>query len=152
MGKAAVVFAVVEMSFGLRRPVIVAESQVGIARPGIDHLAWIHLPLRIPDGFEIPKGSEDFLAVHHLEHVATRLPVPMLAGKRASVAADDYLRSLRGEAAIFPDALARGEVKIDARMNATLTEVTVKRAVVAILFEKFAQIAQIIADSFGRHR
>ena len=75
----------------------------------------------------------------------------MFAGDRASIAHHEVGR-LFHELAEFRYAFFRSQVEVDARMDAPMAEVAVKRAFVAVGGHHFAQIAKISAKFFGSHR
>ena len=106
VGEIAVIFGIMEVR--LRPPGIVvrSEPQILVAAVSLHDFAGIHLPLRIPDGFELAKRFHQFRAKHFFQQLGARLPVAMLAGERAAVA-DDNVRRLSSEVAILGDAFFR---------------------------------------------
>src|SRR5579884_3305329 len=67
MGEAAPVFGILEVSFRLPGMVISSQAQVLVEAMRLDHLARIHLPLRIPDGFEFAEGLDQLRAKDFLQ-------------------------------------------------------------------------------------
>ena len=65
LSKAAVVVRVLEVGLDVPRRVIRAEAQIGVEWVGVDDLARVHPPMRVPDGFEFTK-SLDQLGAEHL--------------------------------------------------------------------------------------
>ena len=45
--------------------VITTQPQVFIEPVGIHHLAWIHLPVRIPYGLELAECFDKLVSIHH---------------------------------------------------------------------------------------
>src|SRR5690348_12440606 len=60
----AVIFGVVKMRFRVPGAVVGAEPEVFVEAVRFDHFAWIHLPLRVPDGFKLAKGLHQLRAKH----------------------------------------------------------------------------------------
>ena len=70
-------FVVAEMQMRLRRPrfVLRAEAEVLRRLVGIDDLAGVHLPLRIPERLEFAERADQTLAEHLRQQRAARLTV-----------------------------------------------------------------------------
>src|SRR5208283_4050270 len=70
VGKAAVVLGKLEMS--LRFPGTIADTQpeIRVEWVGVDDLAGIHLPFRVPDALEFPECVHDLLAKHDRQQFA----------------------------------------------------------------------------------
>src|SRR6186997_2712200 len=62
--EAAVVLGELEVRLRCCGRVVRAEAQVRRTRVGIDHLAGVHLPLRIPDRFELPERLDELVPEH----------------------------------------------------------------------------------------
>src|SRR5437868_6718087 len=124
MGKAAVIFGPLEMGFGFPRPVCSPQAQVLVHTVGVDNLARIHLPLRVPNRFELAECIDEFRAEHLMEELASRLSVAVLAAQTAAV---PYAKvgSLFHEGAPLLDTSFGFNVEIDTAMHATLSEVAV---------------------------
>ena len=60
----AVVLLVGEVHVDRLRPVVLALAKIGEDGARIDDLAWIHLPVRVPDGLELPEGLDQLVAIH----------------------------------------------------------------------------------------
>src|SRR5690348_17770150 len=104
MCKAATVIRVGKPGLHLRRSVIDAQLQIGVEWIGIDDLAGIHLPVRVPDLLELMHGFEEFGAILLHEKFGTLLPVAVLSGKRSAVG-DNEVRSFVKEVSIITNAL-----------------------------------------------
>src|SRR5450755_14205 len=107
----------------LRLPGIVtrSESQIFVEAIRIDELARIHLPIGIPQRFELAESLHQFRSKHLRQKFAARLPVSMLARDGAAVAHHE-VGGLLHELAKFADAFSRFEIVIHARMYAGMTE------------------------------
>src|SRR5438067_4410313 len=74
----------------------------------------------------------------------------MFARKRAAMF-HDQISSFFDERAKLLHARRRFEIEVDARMDATLSEVSIETAKVAVFVEKPLQIAQVTAKPMRRH-
>ena len=63
------------------RAVVRAEPEVFGDRVRTDHLPRIHLPIGIPDGFELAEGLDDLLPIHLRQELGLGLAVAVLARK-----------------------------------------------------------------------
>src|SRR5450755_4018852 len=106
----------------LRLPGIVtrSESQIFVEAIRIDELARIHLPIGIPQQFELAEGLHQFGTKHLGQKFAARLPVSMLTRDGATVA-DYEVGSLLHKLAEFSDAFGRFEIVVHARVDAGMT-------------------------------
>ena len=75
----------------------------------------------------------------------------MLARKRSAIA-DHKICRFFYELPIFADPLLRLQVKVDAGVNASVPEVPVESAVIAVAGHQLAKITQVISEGFGRDR
>src|SRR5579863_9566711 len=62
--KAALVVGEFEIGLPRTRIVIGTQAQVLIYAIGIDHFTRVHFPVWVPDGFELTKGLNQFIAKH----------------------------------------------------------------------------------------
>jgi hypothetical protein len=92
--KTALVFGKLEVGVNASRLMIRPDTQIGVQWIRIDHLARIHFPLRVPDGFEFSKGLHKFRAVHFGQNLRARLAVTVFAGQRTRHSARRDLRPL----------------------------------------------------------
>ena len=139
------------MSFGLPRTVIRTETQVFIDAIRIDDLARVHLPIRVPNGFEFTKGFNQFWTEHLVEKFRFRLAVSVLTGDRPSVASNE-IGCLFHERTPFFDSRCAHQIEVDAAVNASLTKVPIKSRVVLVFVVELAKIAQISADLLRGNR
>src|SRR5947209_20056299 len=58
VSKAAVVLRIFEMSRRVPGMIVGAEAQILVDAIRVDDLAGVHLPVRIPDGFEFAEGLD----------------------------------------------------------------------------------------------
>src|SRR5208282_3024384 len=63
-GKAAMVVGKFEMRFWLPGIVACAQAQIFVESIGLDELAGIHLPIRIPKRLELTESLHEFWAEH----------------------------------------------------------------------------------------
>src|SRR5690242_12544082 len=150
MPEATFVFRKFEVSLGLPRAKIGTETKVFVNRKGIDDFVGVHLVVRIPDSLELAECLYQFGSEHFWKHFRLRLAVAVLSRNGTAVFHDE-IDSLADKRAIVANSFNGAKIEIDASMNAALAEVPVERAVIAVLFEEFAQIAQIVADFVGRN-
>src|SRR5258708_23504023 len=113
----AVVLRKLEMSLGLLRTVIRAESQIFRREIWIDHFVRIEFVFGIPNAFEFSECLHQFRSKHFWKESSTRLPVAVLAGERSSIRNNQVGCSL-AEFAIFADARFAFQVNPDAHLNA----------------------------------
>src|ERR1700733_13863807 len=71
--EAAMVFGKLEMSLRLPRFVICAQTQIFVQPIRFDYFARIHLPIRIPQGFELTERLNQFGAEHFWQQFRARL-------------------------------------------------------------------------------
>ena len=74
--QAALVLGEAEVGLWLRGCVAGAQAQVLVQPVGIDHLAGVHLPVRVPDGLELAEGLAPARAEHLGESSARDWPSP----------------------------------------------------------------------------
>ena len=141
------------LKFGLRLPgpVVRAEAQVLVGPVGIDHLARVHLPLRVPDGLELAERLHQLLAVHLRQEEGLGLAVAVLGGEGAAVL-DDEVRGLIEELHVIGDAFPGEEIEGDAAVDAALAEMAVEGSDQAELVEQLAELPEIVADLVGPDR
>jgi hypothetical protein len=152
-GEAAVVVPpkIAETGLHPRRVVGDPQPEVLVGAVGVDHLAGVHLAVRVPDRLEFPERLHQLLAVHLGQQLGARLAVAVLAGERAAHR-EHQVRGLVDEAAVLLDAGGGDEVEVDPGVDAALAEMAVEGALVAILVEQLAQGAQVIPDPLRRDR
>ena len=114
LGKAAVVSEKLKVRLRLPGIVVGAQAQILVQLVGLDQLAGIHLPCRIPNRLELAEGLHQFRAKHFRKQFGARLAVAVLAGERAAVA-DHQVGGLFHELAELGDAVFRLQIEIDAR-------------------------------------
>src|SRR6185437_13230523 len=126
----SLVFRVMEVRGWLWRIVVRANAQILRGTVGVDFLAWIHLPFRIPNGFEFAEGLIQRLSEHLGQEHAAGLTITVFAGHRAAVAYDKVAGFFEEVAPIL-DPFSRVEIESDAAMNAALTEMAIQGGMVA---------------------
>src|SRR5262249_27989929 len=104
----------------------------------------------IPDRFEFSEGLYHFGTKHLGQHLCLRLAVTMLSGDGSPVA-DNQIGGLVDERAKVANSFDGTEVEVDTRVNAALPEVSIERAIVTMLLEQAAQVAQVGTDLLGRN-
>jgi hypothetical protein len=82
-----------EVGLHRRRRVARAEPQVRGDRVGVDDLAGVHLPARVPDRLELAESADQLIAEHLRQELGLRLAVAVLARDRAAMR-DDQLGGL----------------------------------------------------------
>jgi hypothetical protein len=90
-------------------------------------------------------------AVLLLEQLGALLAVAVLARQRAAVG-DAQVGGLLDEGSVLAQPVGMAQVEADARVDAALPEVAVGRALVAVLVEQLAEVAEIGAGLVGRDR
>src|SRR5579864_6827649 len=149
MGKATFVVWIFEMRFWLPWVVVRSKSQVFINAIRINDFSRIHLPIGVPDGFELTECLDQFCSEHLAEKFSTRLPVTVLSAQATAIL-DAQIRGLIHEGTPFPDAWFAHQVKAYAAMDATLPKMSVKCRVVVVFVVEGAQVAKITAQLFRR--
>src|SRR5205814_9909971 len=129
--EAAAVLAVGEVRLHARRPVVDAEPEIRRDRVRLDHLARVHLPVRVPDRLELAEALDELVAEHLRQELRARLPVAVLSGERASEREDEIGR-IGEETAPLGDSLSAREVEVPARVDAALAVVAVESAAVLV--------------------
>ncbi len=147
-GQAAVVVGQVEVRLRLPGIVARAETQIFVEAVGIDELARIHLPIGIPERFELAESLHEFRAKHFGKQFAAGLPVSMFTGDGTSVA-DHKVGSVFHELAELANAFRRFEIVVHARMHAGMTEVPVEGAIEMMVLHQLAQVAEVGAQLLG---
>src|SRR5215204_991299 len=150
-----------EVRLYLRRVVICAGAQVCVQRVGVYDLSRVHLALGVPDLLELAEGVDKLFPEHYGQELRP-LALAVLASYRAAVA-DHQLRRLIQKRAELLEALSGFQVEGDAGVDATLAEVPVIDAVVAVLVQQLLEVPQVVPEylrrncrvlpgSFGLHR
>ena len=150
LGEAGIVVSISEMGLQLRWSICGSQTQVLVDAPGPHHLSRVQFPVGIPDRFELLEGAHQVFAVHARQELRLGLAVAVLARDRPAVRHHQVDR-LGYKAPNFRDALGRAQVEVDARVHASLAEVTVERALVSIPIQQLLQLAQVAAQPRGRH-
>src|SRR5579864_4876449 len=140
MGKAAVILRILEMSRRVPWMIAGTEAQILVDAIWIDDLAGIHLPIRVPDGFEFAESFNQLWAEHFVEKLGFGLPVAVFAAEAAAVF-HAQVGGLFHEGAPFFYSRSAGQVKADAAVKAALPEVAVHGGVVLIFVIERAQFA-----------
>lgn len=83
--KLAVVLLKSEMRVGKFWMETSTEAKIVVRRIRINDLTRVHLPVWIPDRFELPEGLHQFHAEHLGKHGRPRLAVAVFARQRAAV-------------------------------------------------------------------
>ena len=91
------------MCGGSQRLVVRAQPQILGRQVGVDHFVRIHPVVGIPRRLEFAESLHQFRPEHFRQQRAARLPVAMLAGKRAAVA-HHQIRGALDELAILANA------------------------------------------------
>src|ERR1051326_1760674 len=115
MGEAAFVVGVFEMCLRLPRMIIGAQPQVLIDAVWIDDLSRIHLPVRVPDGFEFAESPDQLRPEHFVQKFAACLPIAMLSAEAAAITHAE-VRGLLHKGAPLANARRTHQVKADAAM------------------------------------
>src|SRR5579864_3666638 len=115
----------------------------------IHDLAGIHLPVGIPNGFELAECLNNFLSEHFRKQLGSGLAVTVFTGKGAPIAHNE-IRCFFGEASVMPNTFLGNQVKSNAAMNTPHTEVAVQGSNIAVFLEKLAEVAQIRAHFVWR--
>src|SRR5579871_5765140 len=115
-----------ELEMRLRLPgsVVGAEAKMLVKLIGIDNLARIHLPVRIPGGLELAEGFHQLGTEHLGKKLGAGLSVAVLARERSTIT-DDEIGGFFDEASIFGDAFFRFQIEVQARVDAGMPEVSV---------------------------
>ncbi len=150
VGEAPLVVQELEVRLDLGRVVGGAEPEVLARQVGVDHLVGVHLVVGVPDRLELAEGPDQLRPEHLRQERGLRLAVAVLAGDRPAVA-DDQVARLVQELAEVLHALVGLQLEVDPGVDAALAEVAVERAVVAVLLEQLAEVAEVRADAVGRH-
>src|SRR5215831_12416529 len=79
MGETPVVFGEFEVRFGIPWAIVSTKAKVLVDAERIHNLSRIHLPLWIPDGFELAKGLDQLAAEHLFEEFRAALAVTMFS-------------------------------------------------------------------------
>ena len=82
------------MRVRLHRLVVRAQPQIFRGQVRVHHLVRIHAVVRVPDGLELRERLHQLRPIHFGKQRAARLPVAVLAGKRAAVAHHQVRRAL----------------------------------------------------------
>src|SRR5206468_7226230 len=101
----------------------------------------IHLSVGIPDALEPAECIHELRAEHLREKLRPRLTVAVFARQRAAVRNDER-GGVLDERLVFLDAGGGLEIEIDPRVNASLSEMAVQRASIAVLLEQLTQVAK----------
>src|ERR1019366_7540707 len=118
---------------------------------GIDELARVHLPIGIPERFELAESLHELRAKHFGKQFTAGLPISVLAGDGAAVA-DHEVSGLFHELAELADAFGGFKVVIHARVYTGMAEVSIERAVVVVGLHQLAQVAEVGAELVGPNR
>src|SRR5581483_8197311 len=110
--------------------VVSAKAQIFVQPVRFNHFARIHLPIRVPNRFELAECLDQFWSEHFGEKLCARLPVAMLARERTSIT-DDEVCCLFHELAELRDALAALHVIAHATMHTTVAEVAVEHPAIS---------------------
>src|SRR5205807_9806915 len=121
------IFRKLKMSFRFPGMIVSTQPKIFIKPIRLHDFAGIHLPRRIPESFEFAKSLHQFRPKHFGKKFPARLPVTVFTGKRPSKA-DDQVGSLFHKLAVLADPALRLQIKINTRMNASMSEVPVQRA------------------------
>src|SRR5205085_12119468 len=98
-----------------------------------------------PDRLELAKRLHELVAVHPRQQLGERLPVAVLAGERTAEGRHEVGRTLE-ERAEGATPVGRGQLEVDARVDAALAEVAVQRRRVAVPSQQFVEGAQVLAE------
>ena len=129
-----------------------AQGEVLVQPVRVDHLAGIHPVVRVEDVLQLTEGADEFGAEHLRQQLAPGLAVAVLAGQRSAVG-DHEVRRMLGERPVVGDALVGTQLEGDAGVDAAVAEVAVqRRAVVFVAGQQRAEVAEVVAEPFRRHR
>jgi hypothetical protein len=98
----------------LHRPRAVARIhlQMRVERIRIDHLARVHLPVRVPDRLELTECLDELGAEHLGKQLRACVAISVLTRQRSAIVGDQVARVLH-ERAVVAHALGRQEVPVD---------------------------------------
>ncbi len=147
-GEGAVFFGEGEVSFGLPGFVVGAEAKVFVDLVGVDELVGVHAIGGIEDAFEPAKGLHQVFAEHFREESAASLAVAVFAGEGAAVGESNVGGAVH-ELAEFEDSFFGLEVKVEAHVDAALTEMPVHGARVVVFGHEGADGAEVAAELRG---
>src|ERR1022692_2380798 len=146
--QAALIFGKLKVRLRLPRLVVGAQTKILIQLVGFNYFARVHLPVRVPQCFELPKSLYQFRAKHSWQQLGPRLAVAVFTGKRSAIA-DDQIGSLFHELAEVGDAWLGLQIEVHAHGYAGVSEVPIESAPVAIGLHHLLQIAKIVAELVG---
>src|SRR5207249_4289367 len=112
----------------------------------LDHLAGIHLPVRVPGRLELAEALDELVAEHLRQQLGARLAVAMLARERAAER-EDEVGGVVEEAAPFGDPVRAREVEVPARVDTPLAVVPVESAPVLVTVGKPLQLPQVLGEA-----
>ena len=133
-GKISIVFRVKKFGFGIPWMIIRAEPQILILMERVYDFARIHFILRVPDFFEFAKRLDQFLAEHDRQQIRFRLSVAVFARNRTAQTHDQF-RRLAHKFFVMLDSVLGFQAEFDARVNAAVAEMSVKRTMIIIFFK-----------------
>src|SRR6266567_7130539 len=76
-----------------------------------------------------------------------RLAITMLSRDRTAIT-DHHIRGILHEGAIGVDTVATGQIKVDARVDAALTKMTIQGRDIAVAVEQLSQVPQVTSQLF----
>src|ERR1700704_1347950 len=118
------------------------EAEILIGLTGIHQLARIHTSVRVPQRFELGERPDQLVAKHLWIQRRASLTVPVFAEQRAAIP-NAQVGALVKEASEIADSLFGDQVEVDARMDACLAEMSVKRCPIRVAVEKHLELAQV---------
>src|SRR5580704_15181919 len=134
-----------KIGFRFPRSIGRAKAEILVEPIGFNQLAGIHLPFWIPRRFELPESLDQFRAEHFRQQLCARLTVAMFARDGAAIA-HYQIGSFLHKFAKLSDTFFRLQIEVNASVDATVPEVCVERALIAISSKHAAQIANISAE------
>src|SRR5919108_3256320 len=75
MREAAMIFGIPEISGWIPRLIICAQAQVLVDTIWINNLAWVHLPVWVPDRLELAEGLDQFRSKHLVKEFSLGLTI-----------------------------------------------------------------------------
>src|SRR5690348_15749406 len=85
MSEAAAVVRPLEMGFRLPWMVVSSQTQILVHPVRLDDFSGVHLPVWIPDRFELSKRLHEFVAEHFVEELRPRLSIAVFTAQTSSM-------------------------------------------------------------------
>src|SRR5712692_10318709 len=119
------------------------QPQVLIQQVRLNDFAWVHLPVWIPQRFELAESLDQLGAKHFRQQLGPRLAVTMLSGERTTVT-DNQVCGLFHKLAVVGDAFSGLQIEVDAHVHACMAEVAVESTAITVPAHQLTQVAQVV--------